>query len=337
MTHPFLLWKSNKRFARLGYGIDEASNLADTAIIYKNIGDGISDITEASESIISTMQAFKIETADAMSIVDKFNEVGNKYAISSAGIGEAMQRSAAAMASANNTIEETIALITAANTVVQNPESVGTALKTVSMYLRAAKTEAEAAGESTDGMANSVSELRQDILDLTGQKVDIQIDDNSFKSTYQILKELSAVWKDLTDVSQANLLEMIGGKRNSNVLSALLNDFSVAEAALQTASNAAGSALEENEKHLASIEGHISKFQAAFQSLSNTVVNSTLTELIIDIGTGIVTVVDAIAQFVGFEGALISIIPILTAINEKFEILSKLSSKFVGGAKMMPL
>ena len=112
-------------FARLGHSIDDASKLADVAIIYKNIGDGIEDVTTASESIISTMQAFGIEASNAMSIVDKFNEVGNKYAISSAGIGEAMQRSAAAMASANNTIEETIALITAANTIVQNPESVG--------------------------------------------------------------------------------------------------------------------------------------------------------------------------------------------------------------------
>lgn len=112
-------------FARLGYGIEDASTLADVAIIYKNIGDGIEDISTASESIISTMQAFGIESSNAISIVDKFNEVGNNFAISSAGIGEAMKRSASAMASANNTIDETIALITAANTIVQNPESVG--------------------------------------------------------------------------------------------------------------------------------------------------------------------------------------------------------------------
>lgn len=46
------------------------------------------------------------------------------------------------------------------------------------MYLRAAKTEAEEAGESTEGMANSVSELRGEILALTGNKVDIQIDED---------------------------------------------------------------------------------------------------------------------------------------------------------------
>lgn len=63
-------------FARLGYNIDDASELADAAIVYKNVGDGIEDISEASESIISTMKAFGVEAENAMLIVDKFNEVG---------------------------------------------------------------------------------------------------------------------------------------------------------------------------------------------------------------------------------------------------------------------
>ena len=61
-------------------------------------------------------------------------------------------------------------------------------------------------------MANSVSELRDEILSLTGGAVDIMLDEDSFKSSYQILKELSQVWQELTDVSQANILEMIGGR-----------------------------------------------------------------------------------------------------------------------------
>lgn len=112
-------------FARLGFDIDQASTLADTAIIYKNVADGISDVTEASESIISTMQAFGIEANNAMTIVDKFNNVSNNFAISSAGLGESLQKSAAAMYAAGNTLDQTIALTTAANTVVQNPETVG--------------------------------------------------------------------------------------------------------------------------------------------------------------------------------------------------------------------
>lgn len=154
-------------FARLGYTLDEAAQLADAALVYKNVGDGIEDVSQASESIISTMKAFGIEAENAMTIVDKFNEVGNNFAISSEGVGEALRRSASALAAGNNTLDESIALITAANSVVQDADVVGTTMKTVSMYLRAAKTEAEEAGESTEGMANSVSELREELLALT--------------------------------------------------------------------------------------------------------------------------------------------------------------------------
>lgn len=42
-----------------------------------------------------------------------------------------------------------------------------------------------------------------------------RVTNRTFKSTYQILKELSQVWDDLTDITQANILEKIGGKRKS--------------------------------------------------------------------------------------------------------------------------
>ena len=63
-------------FARLGYSITEATDLAKAASIYKNVGDGITSVSQASESIISTMKAFGIEANDAIGIVDRFNEVG---------------------------------------------------------------------------------------------------------------------------------------------------------------------------------------------------------------------------------------------------------------------
>ncbi len=312
-------------FARLGYGIEDAEKLADAAIVYKNVGDGIDDISTASESIIATMQAFSIPAENIMNIVDKFNEVGNRYAISSVGVGDALLRSAAAMNAANNSLDETIALATAANTIVQDPDKVGTVLKTVSMYLRAAKTEAEDAGESTEGMANSVSELRKEILSLTGNKVDIQIDENTFKSTYQILQELSQVWDELTDISQANILEMVGGKRNSNVVAALLENFSIAEASLKTSADSAGSALAENEKYLESIEGKLSQFKATFQDFSDSIINSGLVKFIVDAGSTILNILTKIIDGLGTVPAILG------------TILAVMSFKKIGRGKMSPL
>ena len=98
--------------------MEESANMAETAIVYKNVADGLDTVDEATDSIISTMKAFGIESSNTMGIIDVFNEVGNNFAITSAGIGEAMQRSASALYEAGNTFEESVALITAANSVV---------------------------------------------------------------------------------------------------------------------------------------------------------------------------------------------------------------------------
>lgn len=291
-------------FARLGYTLTEAASLADAAIVYKNVGDGIRDIGMASESIISTMKAFGISAKDAMLIVDKFNETGNNFAISSKGVGDALLRSASALAAGNNTLDESIALITAANSSVQDADVVGTTMKTLSMYLRAAKTEAEAAGESTEGMANSISELRSEILTLTDNRVDIQIDENTFKSTYQIMKELSDIWGELTDITRANILEQIAGKRNANVISSLLENFDIAEEVMEDAANAAGSALAENEKYLESINGHIAEIKAAFEELSVSVIDTGVVKSIIDLGTAFLNVLNIVAQVINVFGGL---------------------------------
>ena len=111
---------STADFARLGYGFKDAQGLAEVANIYTVVGDEIDGVDTATQSLISTMAAFKDEMNGlsdsdfALGIVDKFNEVSNNFAISSGGIGEALTRSASSMAAANNTLDETIALITAA-------------------------------------------------------------------------------------------------------------------------------------------------------------------------------------------------------------------------------
>ena len=300
-------------FARLGYGIEDAEKLADTALVYKNVAEGINDIDTASSHIIATMQAFGVPAEDAMSIVDKFNKVGNEYAISADGVGEVMLRSAAAMSAANNTLDETIALSAAANTIVQDPEKVGTTLKTISMYLRAAKTEAEEAGESTEGMAGSVSALRDELLSLTGNQVDIQLDDDTFKSTYQIMKELSGVWDDLTDVSQANITELIGGKRNANVVSALLENFKIAEDAMEASANSAGSALEENAKQIESIQGKLNKMLTEFKTLAENFIGSEFVKWVVDFATNILSVLNNITTFINKLGGLKTVLFAVTS------------------------
>jgi hypothetical protein len=67
-------------FAKLGYTISEATEMAEAAIVYKNVGDNIESTEDAADSIISTMKGFRLEATESMAIVDRFNEVGKSIA-----------------------------------------------------------------------------------------------------------------------------------------------------------------------------------------------------------------------------------------------------------------
>lgn len=111
-------------WSRMGYSLSDSQELAEVSLIYKNVGDGI-DIDDANNSLISTLKGYNLEASDAMSVIDKFNEVSNNFAIDSGGIGEALQRSAASFNAANTDLSKSIALITGTNTTVQDPDKVG--------------------------------------------------------------------------------------------------------------------------------------------------------------------------------------------------------------------
>lgn len=116
-------------WSRLGYSLPDSKKLAEIATLYTNVGDGI-DMNTANEHLISTLQGFQLEAEDALGIIDRFNEVANNFPIDTAGIGEALQRSAASFYAANTDLSKSIALITGTNSVVQDPDSVGRVLPT---------------------------------------------------------------------------------------------------------------------------------------------------------------------------------------------------------------
>ena len=311
---------STASFARLGYNMEDASQLSEVANIYAVVGDEVDGIEGATNSIISTMKAFGIEVDDTMSIVDKFNEVGNRFAISSGGIGEAMMRSASAMAEANNTIDESIALIVAANNVIQDPDVVGTMWKTVSMRIRGAKTELEEAGLETEYMAETTASLRKKILGLTNVDgsggFDIMLDEETFKSTYDIMLGISEVWEDMSDIDQAALLELLAGKRQGNALAAAITNMGDAVKVMDTSLNAEGSAVREHEKWMDSIQAKQQQFQAQYEVFANTILSSDLIKGVFDAGTGLLGWLTTLVDTVGALPAVFAtVMPFLDKLN----------------------
>lgn len=312
-------------WSRLGYNMPDAEELARVSTLLKNVGDGIESVTDASSYMTSVLKGFDLVAEDAQKVADLVNEVANNEPASAEDILEILTRSGAALHEAGNDLDQAVALGVAMNSVTQNAESTGQTLKTVSMYLRAAKTDLTAMGESTDGCANSVSELRSELKKLTG--VDIMADaaGTQFKSTYDILMEISKVWGKLTDVDRANVTELLGGKRNANSVSAVLSQFQIAEKSMKDAANSAGSAAKENEVYLTSITGKLNQLDSAFQQFSKDLLDSSLIKFFVDFATATVDIADGAVKAAGA-------LPTLTAAISGVLSLMQMSGKLKNGA-----
>ena len=317
------LVSSTADWKRLGYTDKDSEELARVSALMANVGDQIDNATTASSYLISAMQGFGLVADDAERLLDCMNQIANTEPVSMNDLGIIMQKSSAAMSAAGNTYQETLSLAAAVNGVLQDADTSGTYLKTLSMYLRASKTDAENAGIATDGMADSVSELRSELKQLAG--VDIMKDNNTFKSTYQIMKELSEVWKNLSDTTQANITELISGKRGGQSTSALLNNFSVAEDAMKQALNSSGSAMRENQTYMDSLQAKLNQLDSAFQKFSTDLMKSDIPKFFVSLAT---VFVDGADSAVKFAGAL----PTLTAAISGVLSVMQMSGKLKNGA-----
>ena len=108
---------STADWARLGYSLEDAHQLAESTSVLLNVSE-FQSIEDATSALTSTLQAFGYTAEESMNVVDVLNEVGNNFAISSDGIATALQDSASSLMAANNSYEEAVALIAAANRVV---------------------------------------------------------------------------------------------------------------------------------------------------------------------------------------------------------------------------
>lgn len=244
MTYPFLY--NIKRVTKRGYSSNEAATkMAKYSSMFASISPGM-NIDAATNGLVSMMKAYDIGNDNPDDVLDgilsKINVIGNTAATSNAEIVNMLSKSSSAMAEANNTLEETIALETAAVEITRDDDSVGNAFKTVSMRIRGYD-------EETQEFIGDVEELSGKIADLTktastpgGISLFTNDAKTEYKSTYQLIKEISTIYDQLTDKDQAGLLEALAGKRQGQIIAATINNFEAAEKALDNMANSAGSA-----------------------------------------------------------------------------------------------
>ena len=98
-------------FARQGHSPEVLIGLTEVATIASNISE--LSTTDAMSSLTAAMNAFNIEARETIGVFDVINEVDNNFAIDSATIATAMEKSAATATTFGATLEELVGHIAA--------------------------------------------------------------------------------------------------------------------------------------------------------------------------------------------------------------------------------
>lgn len=321
-------------FARMGYDIKQAAELAYEALLMTNVGDGIDNIDEATSSIIATLKGFRIEGEEtataARHINDAFNEVANNFAVDTGSLAEGIKRTSAVLNQAGNSFEESIGMLTGAYEVIQNMPKASSGINIIAQRLKAMDEE----GNKIEGLAPKLEKAFGDI------GLSLYNTNGELKSTYENLGALAEVFPKLTKEQQNYISELVSGKRQSVVLMSIMSNWESIEEAVISATNSTGSAMAENEKYLNSIEGKVANFTSTVQMFWNTAVNSDAIKNIVDFGTSLMEhLTDLTNKFGIFGNTLGIIIPLIgikyvLAVTKatKATIQQKLTSDLLGNS-----
>ncbi len=288
-------------WSRMGYGLPDARALAETAALYSHI-TGM-DPGASSEALASTMQGLQLETGEVMQLLDMMARAGNDLSVDPAGIGRALQESAASFRAADTDLSQTIALVAGADSVIADPGTVSDLWNAVETHIYGTRQELEAAGAETDGMLSSAAQLRDLVQDLTGFDIMADSSGTQLKDLYSIIVGIGQEWQNLSASEQGGLLDALAGSQG-DALGSVLDNVSRIEDAYQSMGKSSRAALKAQEKYEQGIQYSLGRLEASFQQFADTLADDGLLKGILDFGNGAVNVLDFITDKLGVLGTL---------------------------------
>ena len=265
---------SATEFRKNSFNDEDSAMLAHVANMYMNVADEAISASDSASLIISQMKAFDIEANNAMRIIDAINEVSNNYAVSSSDVAAALTKTSSAMGVLGNDFDQTIGLVVAGAEILTGQSSkVARGLRTIGNNFADAANEAGSIEYKVGGATKSLK-----LFDASGKNL---------KSTFQILSDLKDDWDKMSNAEQQALGIAYAGKTQFEVFAAVMDNFDTATKAAETALDSAGSAAQENESYMESLDAKVNTLKATFEDFSNRVLNSELVGGFIDAGTAL--------------------------------------------------
>jgi TP901 family phage tail tape measure protein len=309
-------------FARAGYLDDQLDSMAELGTLLANIGD-ISQDT-AAKFLLAVDAAWKLNGSESelMTVMDGLNEITNKNAVDMEALTSGITVAGSVFAEAGESVQTFSALVGAGVAATQRSGSeISRGLRTIVMNIRQIKGETED-GELIDG--ESIAKASNALREYAGIST---MANGQLRESSAVLSDLAGKWDTLDTVAQSAIAEALAGKRQANILTALMGNWETVEKMMQDYADGAGSALRENEIYLDSWEAKSKQLTASWTEFVSHLVETDTIKGALDGVIGLVELLDtdfgrAVVTAGAVSAALVGVVAAINAIKKAATALS---------------
>jgi len=231
-------------FAQQGLPQEQVKEMARVSTLASNVTT--MKPVEAAEALTSATRQFNIEGEKSISILDSWNEVENKFAITAKDLADGFKKAGTAAKITGIDVHKLNGIITAiGESTRQTGKEVGTSLKFI--FSRMATEKAPRA--------------------LTAVGVQT-MEGGNLREGSSILDDLAKKWVGLTRSQKLATAQAIGGIRHYNALMVLMSNYDRALSATSASINSIGSAEKENKLIMETYEKKAAQLKASFDALA---------------------------------------------------------------------
>ena len=281
------LLSTSRILSQAGLSADE-TRIALDALAKSQLAPTFDDIGQTAEGVVAIFNQFQ-QGAEALEAqLGAINAVAGRFAVEAGDLISVVRRTGGVFRAAGGELNELIALFTSVrSTTRESAESIATGLRTIFTRIQRPKT---------------IEFLRQygvELLDLEGKFV------GPFEATRRLSEALAGL--EQGDISFVRIAEELGGFRQIGKVIPLLQQFRVAQEALNVAQAGSGSLADDAAKAQAALAVRITKVKEEFLALVRGISESTTFQIFAN------TALNLASALIKLADALKPVLPLLTA------------------------
>lgn len=287
---------------RQGYTLEDTNKLIETSMVLSKVGQ--LESAEATKYLTSALKGYKVEIADAMSIVDKMSSVDMAAAVSTAGLAEAMAKTANSARIAGISMDRLLGYIAATAEVSQaDASTVGTSYKTIFARLSNIKL-GRLKDEDGENITQPLSDAEQ-VLDRVGIK--LRKTATEFNDFDAVFDQIGSRWTEFNDIEQSTIATALGGTRQKEQVITLFENYGNALKYAGISADSAGSSMKKFNAYKEGVEDSLQKFTATFEALSSNALNSDFVKGTVDTGSGFLGAISWVIENLGSIPTLVGV------------------------------